>query len=202
VALLCTSPGKLAEVTLGVPAALGRVARRVAPGVVSSLSRRPTLVERGRRMGSDISYVLTKRYSFARDDVAPSLVEFTAAMNAATPFEVVAEFFPAFDAHDKLAALPVLNGVETLILAGEGDLMTPADHSRGMVAIKQERWQDAWADYDRAVRLQPSSAHALYGRGIAALRLGRAAEGAADLAAAQRLDQAIAETYSRYAVEP
>ncbi len=132
VALISTSPGKLAEVTLGVPAAIGRAARRVAPGVVEVLSKRPNLVERGRRMGSDISYLLTKRYSFA-SDVPPELVDFTAQMNAATPFEVVAEFFPAFDAHDKLAALHVLNGVETLILAGEGDLMTPSDHSRDML---------------------------------------------------------------------
>ena len=54
-------------------------------------------------------------------------------MHDATPLDVLAELFPAFDAHDKLEALDVLNGVETLILGGERDLMTPADHSREMV---------------------------------------------------------------------
>ncbi len=129
VALMSTSPGKLAEVTLGIPSAVGRAVRRAAPGLVELLGRRANLVERGRRMGSDIGYVVTKRYSFD-SEVPPSLVQFTADMNAATPFEVLAELFPAFDAHDKLAALDVLNGVETLVIAGAGDLMTPADHSR------------------------------------------------------------------------
>ena len=62
--------------------------------------------------------MLTKRYSFATD-VPPSLVRFVSRMHDATPLDVLAELFPAFDAHDKLDALDVLNGVETLILGGE-----------------------------------------------------------------------------------
>ena len=89
-------------------------------------------MQRGRSLGADIEFVLTKRYSFATD-VPPSLVRFVSHLHDATPLDVLAELFPAFDAHDKLAALDVLNGVETLILGGERDLMTPADHSRAMV---------------------------------------------------------------------
>jgi pimeloyl-ACP methyl ester carboxylesterase len=133
VALMSTSPGRLAEVTFGVPAAAGRVLRRAAPRALSALTRRPTLVAHGRSLGRDIEFVLTKRYSFATD-VAPSIVQFVQRMHDATPLDVLAELFPAFDAHDKLAALDVLNGVETLILGAEQDLMTPADHSRQMVA--------------------------------------------------------------------
>ena len=81
---------------------------------------------------SDIEFVLTKRYSFATD-VPPSLVQFVQRMHDQTPLDVIAELFPAFDAHDKLDALHVLNGVETLVMGGEQDLMTPADHSREMV---------------------------------------------------------------------
>ena len=77
--------------------------------------------------------MLTKRYSFDTD-VPPSLVRLRVAeMIGGTPLEVLAELFPAFDAHDKLAALDVLNGVETLILVGDHDKLTPADHSREMV---------------------------------------------------------------------
>ena len=49
---------------------------------------------------------------------------------------------PAFDAHDKLDALDVLTGIETLILGGEKDLMTPADHSRddGRAACPAPSW--------------------------------------------------------------
>jgi len=132
VALVCTSPGRLAEVTFGVPAAAGRVVRRVAPHALTALTRRPNLVARGRTLGRDIEFVLTKRYSFATD-VPPSLVRFVSTMHDATALDVLAELFPAFDAHDKLDALEVLNGVETLVLGGEQDLMTPADHSRDMV---------------------------------------------------------------------
>ena len=45
-------------------------------------------------------------------------------------------------------------------------------------------------------------AHFLYGRGIAALRLGREAEGWADMARATALNPAIAETYARNGVRP
>jgi pimeloyl-ACP methyl ester carboxylesterase len=132
VALIATSPGRLAEVTFGVPAAAGRALRRVAPRALTALNRRPALVARGRSLGSDLEFVLTKRYSFGTD-VPPSLVRFVSRMHDQTPLDVLAELFPAFDAHDKLAALGVLQRVETLILGGERDLMTPAEHSRDMV---------------------------------------------------------------------
>ncbi len=132
VALVATSPGRLAEFSLGVPAAAGRALWRLAPTALSALHRRPQLVSRGRQLGSDVQYVLTKRYAFATD-VPPSLVHFVGAMHEQTPLDVLAELFPAFDSHDKLDALDVLNGVETLILVGEGDLMTPASHSRAML---------------------------------------------------------------------
>jgi pimeloyl-ACP methyl ester carboxylesterase len=131
-ALISTSPGKLAEVSLGVPAAAGRALRKMAPKALAALNRRPGLVAGGRKLGSDVEFVLTKRYSFATD-VPPSLVRFVTRMHDQTPLDVLAELFPAFDSHDKLEALDVLNGVETLILAGEQDVMTPADHSRDMV---------------------------------------------------------------------
>lgn len=132
VALLSTSPGRLADVTLGAPALVGRVGHRLAPGVLRSLSRTPEIYERGWRLGSDLTFVLTKRYSYA-SDVSPRLVEFTAEMLASTPISVVSEFFPAFSAHDKLDALPVLHGVETLVLCGDSDLMTPPSHSEDIV---------------------------------------------------------------------
>jgi pimeloyl-ACP methyl ester carboxylesterase len=132
VALISTSPGRLAEVSFGAPAAAVRVLRRAAPKALTALNRRPGLVTRGRSLGADIEFVLTKRYSFGTD-VPPSLVRFVSTMHDMTPLDVLAELFPAFDSHDKLEALGVLNGVETLVLGGERDLMTPADHSRAMV---------------------------------------------------------------------
>ncbi len=115
-----------------MPAFAGRLLRRMAPRALDALGRQPGLVERGWRLGKDVAYVLTKRYSFATD-VSPSLVEFCAGMIAATPIEVVAELYPAFAGHDKLSALPVLDGVETLVLCGDSDALTPRRHSEAIV---------------------------------------------------------------------
>lgn len=73
--------------------------------------------------------------------------------------------------------------------------------TRAMLNLKQNRLQAAWNDYDAAVRGDPSSAHYLYGRGIAALRLGRTAEGEADIARARQIYAAIDASYARYGVE-
>ncbi len=134
VALISTSAGRLAEVTLGVPAAAARLLHRAAPGVVSVLGRAPRLVELGRRTGNDLEFVLTRMYSFS-SDVPAAVVDFVRQMNTGTPIEVVADFFPAFDDHDKESALPVLQKVETLVLVGADDLLTPAEHSRQIVQV-------------------------------------------------------------------
>ncbi len=132
-ALMSTSAGRLAEVTLGVPAVAARVLHRAAPGVMSLLGRAPRLVELGRRTGNDLEFALTRMYSFA-SDVPAAAVDFVAQMNAGTPIEVVADFFGAFDDHDKLDALPVLGAVPTLVIVGDSDLLTPAGHSEDIAA--------------------------------------------------------------------
>jgi pimeloyl-ACP methyl ester carboxylesterase len=129
VGLVTTSHRDLATTPLGLPGSAGRVARRLAPGVVAALARQPDLIERGRRVGSDLGYVLTRRYSFA-ERAAPSLVAFTAEMNAATPVAVLADFLPLFSTHDQRVALPVLARVPTLVVGATGDRMTPVEHSR------------------------------------------------------------------------
>jgi tetratricopeptide (TPR) repeat protein len=70
--------------------------------------------------------------------------------------------------------------------------------SRGMVGLKQGRWQDAWADYDAAARADSSRASYPFGRGVAALRLGRTEEARTDFARAMALDAQVAGRYSGY----
>jgi pimeloyl-ACP methyl ester carboxylesterase len=137
VGLVSTSAGRLAEVTLGIPTTAARVLRRAAPGVVAALGHAPRLVELGRRTGNDLEYVLTRMYSFS-SSVPPATIDFVRQMNAATPIEVVADFFPAFDDHDKFEALPVLRRVPTLVLVGEDDKLTPAEHSREIAELVPE----------------------------------------------------------------
>jgi len=134
VALLSTSTGRLAEVTLGLPALLARVRAPIVPLLLRGARSRAALVERGRRIGSDLAWLLTRRYSFGSKDVSPALVEYVGQLIAATPIEVIADFYPALSSHDKLAALGTLRAVETLILVGDKDLLTPVEHSRAMAA--------------------------------------------------------------------
>jgi pimeloyl-ACP methyl ester carboxylesterase len=129
VALIATSVHGLDRSTLGMSGPVGRLASRAAPGVVAVLARRPELVESGRKAGSDLGYVLTRRYSFAGRG-SPTLVEFTAMMNAQTPIGVVSEFLPLFGDLDLRSALPVLARVPALVMSAEKDLLTPVEHGR------------------------------------------------------------------------
>lgn len=73
--------------------------------------------------------------------------------------------------------------------------------SKGLIALRQNRFQDAWNNYDQAVKLDAKHASFFYGRGIAAQRLGRAAESQSDIAQALTLDPKIAGTYAGYGIK-
>ena len=132
VALLATSTGRLAELTFGLPTAVLPVTRRVLPWVTRGMRARPQPFERGRRVGTDLAFVLTRLGGFGDRDVSPALVQLVEQMAAQTPVDVIAEFYETFTTHDKLAALDVLRRVETLVLAGSKDRMTPVEHSQEM----------------------------------------------------------------------
>ncbi len=134
VALIATSSGGLANVHWGLTDVIGQVAHRVGPGALAGLARTPRLVDRTRRIASDLEQALVKRGSYA-SAVPASLVRFSAAMIAATPIEVVAEFMPTFDLHDKREALATLGGIEALVLSGDQDLLTPPEHSDEIVRL-------------------------------------------------------------------
>jgi pimeloyl-ACP methyl ester carboxylesterase len=132
VALLSTSAGMVSELKLTLPAALASLRRPFIPVVARGLSWRPALIERGRKAGADIAWLLTRRYSFGTKDVSPALVGYVERMIAATPVDVIGEFLPVIMSHDKRAALPALQAVPTLVMVGEKDLLTPAAHSRAI----------------------------------------------------------------------
>jgi pimeloyl-ACP methyl ester carboxylesterase len=131
VALVSTSAGGLGHVDFGLPH-LGPFFQRLAPTAVKALAWTPALVERGRRIGSDLEALLVRRYSYA-SPVAAELVRFTADMIASTRLEVISDFLPAFSTHDKREALATLRGHEVLVMVGDGDLLTPVAHSEEIV---------------------------------------------------------------------
>ena len=128
VCLMSTSSGGLKASTLGLPGMPGRLVHLGSPAVVATMARAPRLVEGGRRAGSDIGFVITRKLAFG-SRVPQEYVDFTDEMLAATPIDVVADFFPGFDNHDKHAALVAIDQVPTVVIAGRRDAITPISHS-------------------------------------------------------------------------
>jgi pimeloyl-ACP methyl ester carboxylesterase len=138
VALLCTSAGKLAQLTLGLPAGAARLGQWLFPRLLVGIGgRRARFVDAQRRrgLGNDFGYALTRRLSFGERDVSPALVDFVERMIAATPTEVIANFAPTFLSHDKLSALAALVQIPVLIVAGDADVLTPVGHAQAMAEV-------------------------------------------------------------------
>jgi hypothetical protein len=131
VCLVSTSTGRLADLTFGLPAAVLPVTRRVLPWLTRTVRRRPTVFEHGRRVGTDLAFLITRFGGFGDRAVSPAVVQFVEDMGARTPVDVMAEFYETFTGHDKLAALAVLVDVDVVVVAGEKDLITPAGPQPG-----------------------------------------------------------------------
>ncbi|WP_395109459.1 alpha/beta fold hydrolase [Actinomadura sp. SCN-SB] len=132
VALVNTSCGNLTEMTLGLPMVLAKVLRPLAPGTLRGLGRRADLVDRARALGADLAFIVTRRMAFADRRVSPTVVDFLEQMIRATPIDVIAEFYPALIAHDKLDALETLGRVPVLVVSGGEDRLTPPEHGRNI----------------------------------------------------------------------
>lgn len=100
---------------------------------VSLLARSHRAVDGIRRVGKDVALVATAELAFG-DEVPGSYVAFVDRMLSATPFEVVAEFFPGFSALDKFDAVGVLAKVPTVVICGTDDKLTSIGHSRKLNA--------------------------------------------------------------------
>lgn len=135
VALISTSAGHLDDVGLGIPPVLAKLRKPLMPTISGALKWQAELAEVGRRAGSDVAYLLTRRYGFGSKDPSPSLVEYVERMNAATSIEVIAGYLGTLSEHDRYAALEVFDGIETLVVCGDKDLLTPVDHTREIARL-------------------------------------------------------------------
>ncbi len=134
VALIATTAGGLSRGMLGLPPGVGHVLHRLAPSVAAMLARRKGFVERTRWNDSDLGLLVTRLYSFG-STASDQAGRFVASMVASTPVDVVAEFLPALQEHDKRAALGVFQGVELLVLVGATDRLTPREQSEDIVRL-------------------------------------------------------------------
>ncbi|RCV51901.1 alpha/beta fold hydrolase, partial [Marinitenerispora sediminis] len=128
VGLIATS-GRLNEVTLGLPALLGRAVDAAVEPVMRTLAWRPALFDHSRRFGAEMSFLSARVLGFGAGSVSPALVDHLDTMIRRTPTDVLTEFWPALSEHDKQEAYAVLRDVPTLVLCGDRDRMTPIEHS-------------------------------------------------------------------------
>ena len=126
-ALLSTSAGNLARITLGLPPALARTSGVLLPRAYRALERVGDRVD-SRRRASTFGAMLARRIGYGQD-VPPSMVALMQDMFGQAPLATIAGFGSALLFYDKLTALPALAHTPTLILVGELDILTPVEHS-------------------------------------------------------------------------
>ncbi|GAA1166310.1 alpha/beta hydrolase [Nocardioides aquiterrae] len=132
-ALVSTTAGGLDPSRILLPMVPGWAGSRGVHRGVATLARGHRAVDGLRRIGRNIALVATDELAFG-DDVPASYVTFVDRMLSATPFEVVAEFFPGFSELDKFDHVGVLAKVPTAVICGTDDKLTSIGHSRKLQA--------------------------------------------------------------------
>jgi pimeloyl-ACP methyl ester carboxylesterase len=131
-ALVATSAGGLKThhvISRMIPDSL---AMQIGPRLVAGLALAPELVDRVRRRGSNVGFLVADQFAFG-GDVPASYVEFVDNMLAGTSFAVLAQFFPNFDRLDKFTVLAAFARVPTTVVSGTDDALTSFEHSRKIV---------------------------------------------------------------------
>ena len=132
VGLLATSAGGTGLTNLDFGPAIGHMLGRVGPGVLQRLDPHSVVLHRIRFLGRTIEDALVARYSFD-SPVSHNLVRFCGDMIFGTSFATMSQFLNAIEELDESEALEVLHGIETLVMNGRGDLLTPPEHSDDLV---------------------------------------------------------------------
>ena len=113
-----------------LPAGLGS---GLVKRVVGTLSLGHRAVDALRNRGHDLAMVMTDAYAFG-SDVPHEQVEFVYDLLNQTPFDVIADFYPAFATLDTWRSCPTLAQVPTSIICGTSDKITAIGHSRKLHA--------------------------------------------------------------------
>ena len=130
VGLISTTAGGLDAHRIVLPVLPRRVYRgQLNERIVALVARGSRVIDGVRRIGDSVALVATERMAFG-GAVPEEYVRFVNQMLASTPFEVIAEFFPNFDALDKFAVVAAFEHVPTSIICGSDDRVTSIGHSR------------------------------------------------------------------------
>ena len=129
VGLIATTAGGLDPSRIFLPMVPVRLGGELTARAIRTLARGHQVVDGVRRAGRAVATVATDLFAFG-DAVPAAYVDFVDEMLSATPFEVVAEFFPSFRSLDKFDSIGVLARVPTTIICGTADKLTSIGHSR------------------------------------------------------------------------
>jgi tetratricopeptide (TPR) repeat protein len=77
-----------------------------------------------------------------------------------------------------------------------------AQEGKAWTLLRQAKLEEAITAFDTALSLNPETASALYGRGLARIRLGSGSVGQADIKAASAQDNGIAQRFKAYGLAP
>lgn len=131
-AFISSSAGNLASENFGLGRQLGAIVHRLGPAAMLQLTDQEALVTSTRHAGRDVEAFLVHRWSFA-SDVPMSIVRLVADMIFATKMPTISAYLGSLMLHDERQALKEFIGIETLVLCGDRDRITPAVHSEAIV---------------------------------------------------------------------
>jgi pimeloyl-ACP methyl ester carboxylesterase len=131
-ALIATSAGRLEASTAGLPELISRVGRPLLPLVNGATRLTGGVIDRARRAGGDLAWLLTRRYGFGGDNPSAALVSYVERMNSRTPTETVARYLRTLYWHAGHPALEALRDKPVLLVCGDHDPITPLGHSEEM----------------------------------------------------------------------
>lgn len=129
VAFLSTSAGAMSQVGFGMPQLLARFRGPLLPVVCTAAPLAAPVVDRARQIPTDLAWLLTRKYGFGTPNPSPALVSYVERMNSSTSLSVIAKYLRTIHVHDRVPALAALRGIPVLVLCGDSDLVTPAEHS-------------------------------------------------------------------------
>ena len=132
-ALIATTAGGLDTGRILFPMLPLGLGGRFMGRAVRTLDRTHRLVDLARQWSHAVADVVTDRYAFG-DDVPGHYVEFVYEMLNATPFAVVADFYPAFATLNHFDHLEPIGKAPAAVIVGTADRITSVSHSRELHA--------------------------------------------------------------------
>lgn len=133
-AFIATSSGGLSSLTFGLGSLAGKAIWSLGPHLTNRLSGLQRQVDSTVRAGREVLNFFTDFGSFG-SPVPMSIADLTSSMLFSTHMDVISAFIPQLNKHDLADALVVYQELETLVLNGTDDKVTPPSHSAHMVRI-------------------------------------------------------------------